>query len=307
MAVWCLGQPELATCCLDTARGGTPSSGNGGLQGENLAASGGSVGDEDTDDKSSRGNGSGQGSGDQGSGDQGSGDRSSDRSSDRSGLGAYDGRNWFGGGGPGFAASGAAPPLSDSQAAAQGLAWHSLQYAFPAAQLERTVALLAAAAAAEPPSSATNPAADQAALLRGRVVEFKFLQRSNAALLGPNSSCSSASGGHDSGVGASAASAAAAAGASELVFAVNAYWALRRGDTRATAALEDVLRAVGGGRPHWGKHHRHFHTDHAAATAAAATQLEPLGGWLAAFPKESQLTFAQARAAADPGRLFWPG
>ena len=308
MAVWCLGQSEIATCCLETseADGKSVSSSIGGdvrEGGEELRAQF-VVGDKNNSSRSNCSDGS---------------------SSSNTHFGVYDGRNWYkNNNGSEFIAPGAASPLTEKEVATQGLVWQSLQYTFPISKLERTIALLTAAAA-DPSTdlnvhSGDDSAADiSAPFLRGRVVEFKFLRCSNAALLGPNST----SGAND-GKSSESTDAVNAVGsaekkasqsilpdnnitdASNLAFAVNVYWPLPRGDTRALAALEDVLRAVGGGRPHWGK----FHSPCQASKALPDVRESETGllqGWLRrAFPKEAHETFEKARRAADPEGLFCP-
>ena len=299
MALWCLGQPELAMCCLETAE----------ADGDLETSTGGEV---ETDGEYAQGQCTSGGS---------SSSSSSIGGSSSTHLGVYNGRTWFGGSnGSDFVAPGAAPPRTEKEVTAQGLVWQSLQYSFPISKLERAVALLSAAAESSTGlrvHSGESLGDDSSeSLLRGRVVEFKFLRCSDAALLGPNSSrggtsidSGNATGSAENTAEAKAAPSAAATDddeANDLVFAVNVYWPLPRGDTRALTALEVVLRAVGGGKPHWGKYHSPYEISKALPDTCEPRPPELLQGWLRAFPKTIQDSFEPTTRKVDPEGLFRP-
>ena len=299
MAVWCLGQSELAMCCLETAE----------ADGDLETSTGSEV---ETDGEYAQGRCTVGGS---------SSISSSIGGSSIAHFSAYNGRNWLGGSsGSEFVAPGASPPLPEREVAAQGLVWQSLQYSFPISKLERTVALLSAAAESSTGLSVHSGESlvddSSESLLWGRVVEFKFLRCSDAALLGPNSfrGGTSTDSGNATGSAKNTAEAKAAPSAvadaadeaNDLAFAVNVYWPLPRGDIRALTALEVVLRAVGGGKPHWGKHHSPYEVSKALPDTCKPRPPGLLQGWLKAFPKTTQHSFEHTRRKVDPEGLFCP-
>jgi len=251
----------------------------------------------------------------------------------------YDGRNWFSGPGPCFEA-----PWFDAEdeeatagptTGAAATAWWSVQYSFPLRQLEAVVSALKVAcpqhdhlrevllsdchyesfvssteSGGGAKSTTAVPTRDRGiCMLYGRVVEFKFLRASTAAMLGANSVVGCSAAGGEAASGCTPVSCGAGRDSLEGYFCVNAYWEDAVSATGTSCcgdgpigALENALSNIRGGRPHWGKVHSRCPATTGVGEAESEEQ-KLLSGWLGNFPEAR--TFRSVVRAADPEGLFF--
>ena len=224
---------------------------------------------------------------------------------------------------------------NDDEDKAPPWSWLSMQYSLPLSALPRALRYLndtAAETAANTDAEAAvaeSAAEDDAlvrrrgSLLRGRVVQLKFLRGSSRTLLGPNSITATAS--------TSTPATAVSNGpvlisdrvveqeaVSGAVACLNVYWASPAAtNAAATHALESCLREAAGkkggsaARPHWGK--LHYHPPAAADSRDAAflnSGAEPeseseslLGGWLRLWGDNGR-AFCAIADEIDPTGVF---